>query len=313
MADRNSSSRPPSSGWGNLSKTLALWALGAVIVIALFQLMPKHSPAVFTYTDFSRQLEGGNVKAVEVIDGKSLRGEFRTAVSHDGQQVTVFTTLLPVSNSMEVVERLEAAGVTIDAKESKNGFAAFLVDGPAVDRDHRALVVPLPADAGRREPRLRVREVEGQAAHRRHAQDHLRRRGRCRRGEGRAAGGHRVPQGSAEVHPARRPAARRARCWWARRAPARPCSPRRSRARRAGRSSRCRGPTSWRCSSASAPRGSATCSNRARPTRHASSSSTRSMPWDAIVAPDSVAAMTSASRRSTSCWSRWTASSRTTA
>ncbi len=126
MADRNSS-RPPGSGWGNLSKTLALWALGAVIVIALFQLMPKHGPAVFTYTEFSRQLEGGNVKAVEVIDGKSLRGEFRTPVTHDNQQVDIFTTLLPVSNSMEVVQRLEAAGVTIDAKESKGGLAGVLI------------------------------------------------------------------------------------------------------------------------------------------------------------------------------------------
>ena len=126
MADRTPP-RPPTSGWGNLSKTLALWALGAVIVIALFQLMPKQGPAVFTYTEFSRQLEGGNVKAVEVIDGQSLRGEFRAAVPHEGQQVEVFTTLLPVSNSEAILERLEAAGVTITAKESKSGFTALLI------------------------------------------------------------------------------------------------------------------------------------------------------------------------------------------
>jgi len=40
-----------------------------LIVIALFQLMPKHGPAVLTYTEFSQQLEGGNVKAVEITDG----------------------------------------------------------------------------------------------------------------------------------------------------------------------------------------------------------------------------------------------------
>jgi cell division protease FtsH len=126
MADRTPP-RPPASGWGNLSKTLALWALGIVLVIALFQLMPKQGPSVFTYTEFSRQLEGGNVKAVEVIDGKSLRGEFRAAVNQDGKQVDVFTTLLPVSNSEAILERLEAAGVTIQAKESKGGLAGILI------------------------------------------------------------------------------------------------------------------------------------------------------------------------------------------
>ena len=40
MADRNVP-RPPSTGWGNLSKTLAFWALIAVLFIALFQYMGK--------------------------------------------------------------------------------------------------------------------------------------------------------------------------------------------------------------------------------------------------------------------------------
>ena len=57
----------------------------------------------------------------------------------------------------------------------------------------------------------------------------------------------------------------RGSCWSARRARARRCWPRPSRARRACRSSRSPAPTSSRCSSASAPRGSATCSRRPRP------------------------------------------------
>jgi AAA+ superfamily predicted ATPase len=52
----------------------------------------------------------------------------------------------------------------------------------------------------------------------------------------------------------------------------------------------------------------ATCSSRPRRTRRASSSSMKSTPSAAIVAPALAAAMTSANRRSTSCWSRWTAS-----
>jgi ATP-dependent Zn protease len=57
----------------------------------------------------------------------------------------------------------------------------------------------------------------------------------------------------------------------------------------------------------------ATCSSRRRRTRPASSSSTKSTRSAVIAAPASAAAMTSASRRSTSCWSRWTASRRTKA
>lgn len=74
------------------------------------------------------------------------------------------------------------------------------------------------------------------------------------------------------------------------------------------RSSRSPVPTSLKCSSASAHPASATCSSRPRPTRRPSSSWTRSTPSDDTAVPASAAAMTNASRPSTSCWSKWTAS-----
>src|SRR5439155_1119850 len=64
----------------------------------------------------------------------------------------------------------------------------------------------------------------------------------------------------------------------------------------AGRSSRCRGPTSWGCSWEWAPRACGTCSSRARRTRRASSSSTRSTPSGGTAAPGWAADTTSASR-----------------
>jgi hypothetical protein len=105
--------------------------------------------------------------------------------------------------------------------------------------------------------------------------------------------GGKIPKGALAGRSARGPVRR---CW---RAP--------SRVRRACPSSPFRAPTLSRCSSASAPAACATCSNRPRRTRPASSSSTRSTPWAGPVAPVLAAAMTSASRRSTSFWSRWTA------
>src|SRR5207248_1575388 len=81
-----------------------------------------------------------------------------------------------------------------------------------------------------------------------------------------------------------------------------------SRARRASRSTRSPGPTSWRCSSASAPPGSVTSSSRPSRTRRPSCSSTRSTRSAGTAAPGSAAGTTSASRRSTSSSWRWTGS-----
>ena len=72
-------------------------------------------------------------------------------------------------------------------------------------------------------------------------------------------------------------------------------------------------PTSSKCSSVSARAVCATCSNRERRTRLASFSSMKSTRLAVIAALVSAVAMTSASRRSISCSSRWTASSRTKA
>ena len=66
--------------------------------------------------------------------------------------------------------------------------------------------------------------------------------------------------------------------------------------------------TSWRCSWASAPAACETSSSRPASSAEPSSSSTRSTPSAASAAPAWAAATTSASRRSTRCSTRWTAS-----
>ena len=127
MPDRNVP-RPPSKNLGSVSKSLALWALGILVVLALVQYTQKQrSPSEFTYTEFSRQLDGGNVSAVEILDGKVLKGEFRTPVLQQARPVKVFTVLLPVANSYEFMQRLEQAGVNITAKEAKGGLTLLLL------------------------------------------------------------------------------------------------------------------------------------------------------------------------------------------
>ena len=121
--------RPPRTNWGNLSKNLALWLLVGLLALALFQMMSRQRNPTqeFSYTEFSRQLDQGNVARVEVFDGKRLEGDFRTPVTQDGRTAKSFTVLLPVANSEAFIKRLEDAGVPILAKEPKGGITAIII------------------------------------------------------------------------------------------------------------------------------------------------------------------------------------------
>jgi cell division protease FtsH len=128
MADRLPT-RPPRPSWGNLSKNLALWLLVGLLALALFQMMSRQrSPTQeFSYTEFSKQLDAGNVQRVEVYDGKRLEGDFKNPVAQDGRPAKSFTVLLPIANSEEFMKRLEAANVPITAREPKGGITAIVI------------------------------------------------------------------------------------------------------------------------------------------------------------------------------------------
>jgi cell division protease FtsH len=125
---------PPQSNrpdWRNLTKSLALWLLVALVAMALFQLMnsQRGSMQEFTYTSFKQQLQAGNIKSVTVYDGKQLEGEFVNPVVQDGRRARNFTVLLPIRDSQELIDELERAGVPIAAREPKIGLAVFLIQG----------------------------------------------------------------------------------------------------------------------------------------------------------------------------------------
>ena len=128
MADRLPT-RPPRTNWGNLSKNLALWLLVGLLALALFQMMSRQRNPTqeFSYTEFSRQLDQGNVARVEVYDGKRLEGDFRNPVTQDNRTAKSFQVLLPVANSEVFIKRLEDAGVPILAKEPKGGITAIII------------------------------------------------------------------------------------------------------------------------------------------------------------------------------------------
>ncbi len=120
---------PPRADWRSLSKNLALWLMGALVAMALFQLMnsQKTSMQEFTYTNFKQQLAAGNVKNVTVYDGKQLEGDFVNPVPQDGRPAKSFVVLLPIKDSEQILGELERANVQVSAKEPKIGVANFLL------------------------------------------------------------------------------------------------------------------------------------------------------------------------------------------
>jgi cell division protease FtsH len=103
--------------------------LVALLALALFQMMSRQrSPtAEFTYSDFSRELDRGNIARVEMFDGKRIEGDFKSAVTQEGRSAKSFTVLLPVSNSEVFIDRLEKAGVPIAAREPRGGLTAIII------------------------------------------------------------------------------------------------------------------------------------------------------------------------------------------
>ena len=129
MAPRTSPKPPTGGGWSNASKNLALATLLILFALFLWQMMGRQRNATteLTYTEFTRQLDAGNVATVEVFDGRLIKGEFRTAVARDNVSAKNFTLLLPFANTEKLEERLQNSGVSITGREAKSGLVTFLL------------------------------------------------------------------------------------------------------------------------------------------------------------------------------------------
>jgi cell division protease FtsH len=129
MADRLPP-RPPKANWGNVSKNLALWLLIGLLALALFNVMSKQRSGVqdFSYTEFSQQLDQGNIARVEVFDGRYVEGDFKAPISENGRVARSFKVLLPIANSEAFLKRLEQALVPITAREPRGGLTALLLN-----------------------------------------------------------------------------------------------------------------------------------------------------------------------------------------
>ncbi len=120
---------PPKFSWARLSKTVAFWMIVILVPVIFFQLTARRSgdAPVIRYTEFAASLQRGNVGAVEIVELQEVKGEFKSPERIQGREVVRFTTQLPFEADQAFVARLEAAGVTVQAKRARQGLLTLLV------------------------------------------------------------------------------------------------------------------------------------------------------------------------------------------
>jgi cell division protease FtsH len=129
MQQRDSNPEPQQSRWSRYSKTASFWILlmfTAFLMLTVFS-PRRDQPEELIYTEFSRQLEVGNVDSVTVIDGRRLEGRLRQPVARGQAQVQEFFTLLPIRDSEQVLGRLEAANIPITGAEARQNWGMVLL------------------------------------------------------------------------------------------------------------------------------------------------------------------------------------------
>ena len=176
--------------WGRFSKTLSFWVLVILIPVALIQLsgLAAESAPEINYTQYEPAARSATTSSDVTMPGREdVTGDVQAAaVVGQQRRAKRFT---PAAAGGELAGRDRAADarractITAHGRASRTSVSVRR-QLPAVAAAHRLLDLPLPADAGGRREGVLVRQVEGEAAHRRHAQGDVRRRRRRRRGEG---------------------------------------------------------------------------------------------------------------------------------
>src|SRR5262245_4992030 len=116
--------------WGRFSKTLSFWILILLIPVVLIQLSgnKEGSAKTITYTQYNDALNRDAIQQVKITAGKTATGTFKARESIGGQEVKNFTVRFPVENSDREVEKLEAKGVVIEAKDAGVSVTAWILN-----------------------------------------------------------------------------------------------------------------------------------------------------------------------------------------
>src|SRR5256886_1860030 len=119
---------PREFNWARTLRTLSFWALLIVGSIALVQFASsrRQEAVEISYTQFTEQLDGGNVAAVEITERQQIKGDFKHAVAVGRRSAKHFTRLLRPESSAPGVTTRRARGVKVRARGEKRSFGVFL-------------------------------------------------------------------------------------------------------------------------------------------------------------------------------------------
>jgi cell division protease FtsH len=120
---------PPKFSWGRLSKTVAFWTMMALVTVVFYQLASRRggdAPEV-RYTDFVAALERGNVRSVEIVELRDLRGDFKSPERIGNRDVVRFTVQLPFQASESFIKQLQDQGIPIQARKPRQGFLSIFI------------------------------------------------------------------------------------------------------------------------------------------------------------------------------------------
>jgi len=130
MADRDPRSQEKKTpGWSRLSRAASFWMLMILVPILLFNFLWGEDDAryEFSFSDFRTELQQDNIESVTVVEGVTLKGEFRTPVQREGQEYEEFETHLlgPISDGL--IEEMEARGVLLAGEPEQTPWWTFLI------------------------------------------------------------------------------------------------------------------------------------------------------------------------------------------
>src|SRR5438046_6551627 len=121
---------PREFSWARVLRTLSCWALGIGGTIALVQFAAgrREATADLNYTQFSEQLDQGNVKSLEIVGRQEIRGDFQRPVTIQGKSAPHFTVMLPFETDPTWVNGVRTKGVEITGKEPKPGLGVIILN-----------------------------------------------------------------------------------------------------------------------------------------------------------------------------------------
>ena len=111
-------------------RTLSFWAFLIVGTVLLVQLAARtrQDSVEISYSEFTSQVEMGNVKKVEITERQRIKGDLKTPVQVNRRAADHFSTLLPFESSDAWVATLRAKGVEVSAKDMRPSFGVIFLN-----------------------------------------------------------------------------------------------------------------------------------------------------------------------------------------